>query len=74
MREAAADSDQSKDANEHADNYMLAVVLFASALFFAGISTKLRTETARRVMLGIGWLMFLGTAIWLATLPVQVTG
>jgi hypothetical protein len=46
----------------------------ASALLFAGISTKLHTETARRVVLGIGWLMFLGTAIWLATLPVQVTG
>ena len=73
-REAANDSEQSKDANERADNYMLAVVLFASALFFAGISTKLHTETARRVVLGIGWLMFLGTAIWLATLPVQVTG
>jgi len=73
-REAANDSEQSKDANERADNYMLAVVLFASALFFAGISTKLHTETARRIVLGIGWLMFLGTAIWLATLPVQVTG
>jgi hypothetical protein len=73
-RAAAADSEQSKEANQHADNYMLAVVLFASALFFAGISTKLHTETARRVVLGIGWLMFLGAAIWLATLPVQVTG
>jgi hypothetical protein len=53
---------------------MLAVVLFASALFFAGISTKLHTDSARRAVLGLGWLVFLGTAIWLATLPVQVTG
>lgn len=73
-RAAAADSEQAKEANEHADNYMLAVVLFASTLFFAGISTKLHTEVARRVVLGIGWLVLLGTAIWLATLPAQVTG
>lgn len=73
-RAAAADSDQAKDANAHADNYMLAVVLFASALFFAGISTKMHTENGRRIVLGIGWLVFLGAAIWLATLPVQVTG
>lgn len=73
-RAAAADSEQAKEANEHADNYMLAVVLFASALFFAGISTKMHTESARRVVLSIGWLVFLGAAIWLATLPVQVTG
>jgi hypothetical protein len=73
-RAAAADSEQAKDANEHADNYMLGVVLFASALFFAGISTKLHTDSARRLVLGLGWVVFLGTAIWLATLPVQVTG
>jgi hypothetical protein len=42
-RNAAADSEQSKEANQRADNYMLAVVLFASALFFAGISSKLET-------------------------------
>jgi hypothetical protein len=56
-----------------ADNYMLAVVLFASALFFAGISTKLHSINARRAVLGLGWVLFLGTAIWLATFPVQLT-
>ncbi|HEY6583666.1 MAG TPA: hypothetical protein VIZ29_02360, partial [Gaiellaceae bacterium] len=35
--QAAAGSDRAKDANERADNYMLAVVLFASSLFFAGL-------------------------------------
>jgi len=57
-------------ANEHADDYLLAVVLFASALFFAGISTKLRALRQREVLLGIGWLILLGTAIWVATSPV----
>lgn len=72
-RRAAALSNRAKDANQRADNYMLAVVLFASALFFAGISTKLESLNARRAILGLGWVLFLGTAIWLATLPVQLT-
>jgi hypothetical protein len=70
---AAADSRKAKDANERADNYMLAVVLFASSLFFAGLSTKLHTTTAKLVLLGLGAALFLGTAIWLATLPAQLT-
>ncbi len=70
---AAADSQVSKNANQRADNYMLAVVLFATSLFFAGISTKLQTPSTRKALLALGWLIFLGTVIWVATLPVQVT-
>ena len=71
--EAAANSEAAKNANQRADNYMLALVLFASALFFAGISTKLQSVRARTAVLGLGCALFLGTVIWLATLPVQVT-
>jgi hypothetical protein len=70
---AAADSEQAKNANERADNYMLALVLFASALFFAGISTKLQSVKARTAVLGLGCALFLGTVIWVATFPVQLT-
>ena len=51
---------------------MLAVVLFASSLFFAGLSTKLHTSSAKLVLLGLGAALFLGTVIWLATLPAQL--
>lgn len=70
---AATDSNQSKAANQRADNYMLAVVLFASALFFAGISTKLASLQARAAVLALGCVLFLGTVIWLVTFPVQLT-
>src|SRR5262245_36165473 len=70
---AAAASLRAKDANEHADNYMLAVVLFGSALFFGGISTKLHSVTARIVLLALGWTVFLTTAIWIATSPTHLT-
>ena len=70
---AAAGSLAAKDANEHADNYMLAVVLFGSALFFGGISTKLHSAAARIVLLALGWTVFLVTLIWIATSPTHQT-
>jgi hypothetical protein len=70
---AAADSDRAKTANERANNYMLAVVLFASSVFFAGMSAKFRTRNARITLLAIVCVLFVGTAVWLATLPVQLT-
>ncbi len=72
-RTAAARSELAKDANERADNYMLAVVLFASSLFFAGISMKLQTVRARTAILGLGCVLFVGTVIWVATFPIHLT-
>jgi hypothetical protein len=58
---------------QRADDYSLAVVLFASSLFFAGISTRLRSSTARMVILGLGCALFLGSVIWIATFPVSLS-
>ena len=57
---------------QRASNYVLGVVLFASALFFAGISTKLTSPRLRIAMLSIGCAVFLLTALWIATSPVSV--
>ena len=61
-------------ANRNANEYLLAVVMFATALFFAALSGKLRTRVAREVLLGLGGVIFLGTLAWLATFPVTITG
>ena len=58
---------------QRASNYVLGVVLFASALFFAGMSTKLSSPKLRVAMLSIGCAVFLLTALWIATSPVSVT-
>jgi hypothetical protein len=58
---------------QRASNYVLAVVLFASALFFAGMSAKLTSARLRIVLLVIGCVVFLGTAIWIGSSPVSVT-
>jgi hypothetical protein len=57
---------------QRASNYVLGVVLFAVALFFAGMSTKLTAPGLRKTMLAVGCLIFLGTAVWIATSPVSV--
>jgi hypothetical protein len=57
---------------QRADNYVLAVVLFAASLFFAGISTRLHARGMRAAILGLGCVLFLGTVIWLATFPINV--
>jgi len=70
--QATAASEEAREDIQRADNYVLAVVLFASALFFAGISTKLGTPTARATILALGYLIFLATVVWIATFPVSV--
>jgi hypothetical protein len=57
---------------ERASNYVLAVVLFAVALFFAGMSTRLHAVGTRRAMLIIGATFFLATVAWIATFPVKI--
>jgi hypothetical protein len=58
---------------QRADNYSLAVVLFAASLFFAGISTRLQSSRPRLTVLGLGYVLFLSTVIWLATFPVSLS-
>lgn len=58
---------------QRSTNYVLGVVLFASALFFAGMSTKLTSPRLRVTMLSIGCVVFIATALWIATSPVSVT-
>src|SRR5262245_9208413 len=72
-REAGEHADAAGAANRNADRYLLAVVMFATALFFAALSSKLRTRVAREVLLGLGGVIFLATVAWLVTFPVTIT-
>jgi hypothetical protein len=71
--QAGAASERVADFIQRADNYSLAVVLFAASLFFAGISTRLHSPTTRMVLLGLGYAVFLSSLIWIATFPVSLS-
>jgi hypothetical protein len=58
---------------QRATNYVLAVVLFAVSLFFAGMSMKLRARRLQAVLLGFGITVLVGTVAWLATQPISLS-
>ena len=58
---------------QRSTNYVLGVVLFAAALFFAGMSTKLPSRRLRVAMLTMGTVVFLATLAWIVTSPVSVS-
>jgi hypothetical protein len=69
----SAESSANALANlQRATNYVLAVVLFAVSLFFAGMSTKLRFPILRRALLLIGCTVFVSTGLWVATFPINI--
>ena len=70
---AAAFSQRAGDFIQRADNYALAGVMFAVSLFFAGISTRLHAPKPRMIILGLGYALFFGTVIWIATFPVSLS-
>ena len=58
---------------QRATNYVLAVVLFAATLFFAGMSAKLPSYRVRVALLAMGVAVFTGALIWIATSPVSLS-
>jgi hypothetical protein len=57
---------------QRASNYVLTVVLYAVVLFFAGMSTKLRSRRLRTITVVAGCLVLVVTLTWIATFPVSV--
>ena len=58
---------------QRSTNYVLGVVLFATALFFAGMSAKLPSRRIRIVLLCLGVAVFVGAVAWIASSPVSVS-
>lgn len=72
-RQDAAALALSRDASgalRRSDQFMLAVVLFATSLLFAGISGKFESTGIREALLAIGGLIFIGAAAWVVVLAV----
>ena len=59
-----------RTANQNGDNYVLTMVLFASVLFFAGVSSKLVKPRNRMIALGFGVLLLISGIVIESTLPI----
>jgi hypothetical protein len=76
----AAAADQRADSrfadalvfNQRGDHYTLLTVLFALVLFFAAASTRLGSERAQRLMLGVAIVFLISGTVILATFPIDI--
>ena len=59
-----------REANQNGDNYVLTMVLFASVLFFAGVSSKLARKRNRVIALGFGVTLLVAGSAILLSLPI----
>jgi len=59
-----------RTANQNGDNYVLTMVLFASVLFFAGVSSKMNRPRNRVLILGFGVVTLTVGLFILASLPI----
>jgi hypothetical protein len=71
--QAEALSAQARTNVQRATNYVLGVVLFAAALFFAGMSARLAAPRLRRILLAFAVVLFVGAVAWIATFPVSIS-
>jgi len=77
-RAATLEADANRLAEEarvhvqRATNYVLGVVLFAIVLFCSGIGSKVGSERLQRLVLGIGAIVFIAAAAWIATFPISL--
>lgn len=70
---AARLSAQSQAQVERADRYTLCVVLLATALFFAGISTRVQSVGSRVAVVVMGCVLFVVAVGWMLTFPASLT-
>lgn len=70
-KKAAKLTDQAKDDNQRSDNYILLTVVFASVLFFAGISTKFSSRNVKIAMVLAGSAVFIAAVVVLTFQPIH---
>ncbi len=69
--EAEIQVERGRDANQTGDEYVLVTVILTSALFFAGISTVLRSLRVRSSLLGLGAILLVGATVVMLTFPIE---
>jgi hypothetical protein len=62
--------EEGEEANSTGDTYNLITVLLAASLFVLGIAGSFNILATRIVTIAVGGLLFLGSTIWMLTLPV----
>jgi hypothetical protein len=72
QQQAEDQSATARTANQRSDNYVLMTIMFATVLFFAGISSKMDTFRARAFLLATGTVILLTAVVIVALFPKNV--
>ena len=67
--EAKATTARGNEANGHGDRLTLAATLMAITLFLLGVAAVVRRERTKVLLIGIGMVVFLGSAVLTAVVP-----
>ncbi|HEX6311998.1 MAG TPA: hypothetical protein VF152_10260, partial [Acidimicrobiia bacterium] len=70
--QADRETELARRDNQRGDNYVLVTVLFASVLFFAGVSSKLGSTRNRAMTIGLAVVMLLVGVAILVTFPIEI--
>ena len=70
--ESAQKFDEARQANENSDNYVMLTVLFASVMFFGGISTQFESPRYRITLLVIGGIVLCTALGVVCTYPIAL--
>jgi hypothetical protein len=62
-------ADEARVASDRSDDYVLMTILFATVLFFAGISSKMDTVKARVLLLSVGAVILVISGVIVLSLP-----
>jgi hypothetical protein len=71
-KEATEAAGRAREANQQGDNYVLTTVLFASVLFFGGVSSKFSSMRAKAVTLGFGFFVLVAGTLLILTFPIEI--
>ena len=60
---------QALASNRNSDNYTVLTILFATVLFFAAVSHRVKKPLSSWTLIGVALVVFVGSATVLASLP-----
>lgn len=60
------------ETNAHSEHYILLTVVFASVLFFGGITSNISSLSTKKALVVASALILVGSVLWMLTFPIVV--
>lgn len=60
---------EAQESNAHSEHYILLTVIFASVLFFGGITSNIHSIGTKAILVWVSTALLVGSCIWMLTFP-----